>query len=90
MQHFKTGKVVVDASQLGALSPEDQEWSVTSWVNKAVRAGYSHQATVVSKDIFSKMPRSEKLSNIGILTFAVFESFEDAVRWMEQATPSYQ
>jgi hypothetical protein len=90
MQHFKTGKVVVDASQLGTLSSEDQEWSVTSWANKAVRAGYSHQATVVSKDIFSKIPKSERLTNIGILTFAVFESFEDAIRWMEQATQSYQ
>jgi hypothetical protein len=90
MQHFKTGKVVVDVTLLGALSSEDQDWSVTSWVNKAVRAGYSHQATVVPKDIFTKMPRQEMLSHIGILTLAVFDSLENATRWMKQAAQSYQ
>lgn len=90
MQHFRTGKVVVDATQLGILSPEDQDWSVTSWANKAVRAGYSHQATVIPKDLFMKMPQHETLTRIGILTFAVFDSPENAVCWMEQATQSYQ
>jgi hypothetical protein len=90
MQHFKTGKVIVDATLLGVLSPEDQEWSVTSWANKAVRAGYSYQATIIPKDIFMKMPQQEARTHIGILTFAVFDSPEDAVCWMEQATRSYQ
>lgn len=90
MQHFGTGRVVVEATQLGKLSSEDQEWSVTSWANKAVRAGYSHQATVVPKDVFSKMARSEMFTCIGILTFAVFDSFENAVDWMEQTTQHYQ
>jgi hypothetical protein len=90
MQHFKTGKVVVDATLLGTLSLEDQEWSITAWTNKAVRVGYSHQATVVPRDIFLKMHRSETLTSIGILTFAVFDSFQDAVGWIEQTTQSYQ
>jgi hypothetical protein len=90
MQHFRTGRVVVDATQLGALSPEDHEWSVTSWANKAVRAGYSHQATVVTKDVFSRMHRSEIFTCIGILTFAVFDSLENAVDWMEQTAQRYQ
>jgi hypothetical protein len=86
MQHFKTGRVVVDTTLLGPLSPEDREWSVTSWTNKAVRAGYSHQATIVTKDIFLMMPRSETLTSIGVLTFAVFDSLENAVAWMQQTT----
>lgn len=90
MQHFKTGKVVVDATLLGALAAEDQEWSITSWANKAVRAGYSHQATVIPKDAFMKMQQQETFNHIGILTFAVFDSLDDAVCWMEQTTQSYQ
>lgn len=90
MQHFKTGKVVVDATLLGVLSSEDQEWSNTSWTNKAVRAGYSHQATVIPNNVFMKMPQQETLCHIGILTFSVFDSLEEAIRWMEQATQSYQ
>ncbi len=90
MQHFKTGRVIIDARQLGTLSPEDQEWSVSSWTNKAVRAGYSHQATVVPKDVFLMTPRSEMFTCIGILTFAVFDSLENAARWLEQTTQSYQ
>lgn len=90
MQHYGTGRVVVDATRLGSLSPEDREWSATSWANKAVRAGYSHQATVVSKATFSKMKRSEMFRTIGILTFAVFDSVKKASTWMEQTAQQYQ
>lgn len=90
MQHFGTGRVVVDATKLGALSQEDREWSATSWANKAVRAGYSHQATVVSKEVFSRMHRNEMRRSIGILTFAVFDSLKNAVSWMEQTARQYK
>ncbi|SKC65232.1 hypothetical protein [Ohtaekwangia koreensis] len=46
-EHFKTGKLVGDVRQLGAVHPDDQQWILTDWISRARKAGFSHSATII-------------------------------------------
>ena len=83
MQQFKTGRVIMDTVQLGEVTSEDRQWSASTWTNMAVRSGYSHQATIVSAEDFSKLPAEDVASKeVGILLFATFDNHQAAHDWM--------
>lgn len=81
MKQFKTGKLIFDNRNAGALLPDDQEWSLKDWHGRALAAGHTHVAIVQSPDIFAQISSIEVVSHVRIPT-AFFESVSDAVSWI--------
>lgn len=47
--------IITDNREMGALSQEDQEWSVGDWAPRAEAAGLEHLALVMPESVVSKM-----------------------------------
>ena len=63
MKEHKTGKVLSNASELGALTEADQKWSIDDWLPRALAVGYSAIATIVSEELFGRMAVEDVLNN---------------------------
>ncbi|HTJ52231.1 MAG TPA: hypothetical protein VL443_22370 [Cyclobacteriaceae bacterium] len=84
MEHFKTGKLIADTTHLGAIHPDDQEWSTTVWAQKAVSAGYSKLALVIPSDIFTKMSVEDTMNMDKTETpSAYFDTIDAAIDWIK-------
>mgnify|MGYP006266484353 CR=1 FL=1 len=83
MQKLGGGRFLMDATHLGALSEEDQQWTATQWLPEAKNAGCTKMAAVVSDDIFNKMSMEETVSLFSGIEVAVFEqSPQEAFQWV--------
>jgi len=84
-QHFNTGKVVFDTLALGILLEADQEWISSDWYGRAVEAGYSQVAFVLSPDVFTKMFVEETVERIADrIPTSFFNSRAEAVDWINK------
>lgn len=86
MKTHKTGRLMSDTAQIGALDPEDQEWSSSVWLEKAIKeANYSHFAVIVSSDVFAQMSVEDTLLTVqasSTVQIQYFESKEIASQWL--------
>lgn len=84
MHHFKTGKIVWDTRNLGALHPDDQQWAAVEYYNNAIKAGYSHAAFVIPQDVFTQMSVEDTMSQVaGAFPMAYFDNLQEAVEWIK-------
>lgn len=87
-EHFETGKLIADTTNLGAIHPDDQLWSATVWVQAALKVGYSQIALIIPSDIFTKMSVEDTMNmnkdTLDIPT-GYFDSMETAVKWIGKA-----
>jgi len=85
LQFFNTGKIVFDTLALGALLEADQEWISSDWFGRAVEAGYSKVAFVLSPDVFTKMFVEETVERIANrIPTSFFNSRAEAVDWINK------
>jgi hypothetical protein len=83
MKHIKTGIIVCDVVNLGALLEEDQIWAATVWRPLAVAAGHSRAAFILPDDIFTNMSMEDMMEKADKdVSFGYFNRMEDAVRWV--------
>jgi hypothetical protein len=85
MKSKNCGKVLTDTRKLGAISPEDQEWSSREWATEAAGAGFQHLAILMPEDIFGMMSVEDVMSNVDqeqVATHAFFKSELDAAGWL--------
>jgi len=83
-EHFKTGKLVGDVRQLGAVLPDDQQWILTDWIPRAFKAGFSCSATIVPQDIFTQMSLEGMSGHLEDLSSKNFDNMEAAIEWIKQ------
>lgn len=84
IEHFKTGKIIIDTRLSGTLHPNDQYWAVTEWTEKALRIGYSHVAFLMAEDIYSRMAVEDGVEQIRMkVTVSYFDSPEEALAWIK-------
>jgi hypothetical protein len=86
LEHFKTGKVITDISELGAILDDDQLWLATHWRPQALKAGLSHSAVILSQDIFTQLSFQSMLerANTSSPIRKDFSNMEDAMEWIQQ------
>ncbi len=83
MKHFKTGKLIFNLTNAGALHPNDQKWSVFDWHDRAVKAGQSHIALIIASDIFIQIAAEDTMKDVTLPT-ASFDNMEAAIDWLKQ------
>ena len=84
MKKHQTGALLSDTTNLGALSEEDQQWSYTDWLQRALAVGYHSFAVVVSPDIFAQMSVEDTLSQVQNLTIQYFDTVAEGQSWLEE------
>jgi len=77
MAEHKTGALLGDTKELGALSEEDQQWSFTEWLEKALQVGYHSFAVIISPDIFAQMSVEDTLTEVQAKTTVTIQYFDD-------------
>lgn len=88
VQRFKTGRIVCDVVNLGALLEEDQIWAAKEWRPLAVASGHSRAAFVVPDDVFTNMSMEDMMAQAdNDVSFGYFNRMEDAVRWLTMPQP---
>jgi hypothetical protein len=83
-EHFKTGKLIGDVRQLGAVQLDDQQWILSDWIPQARKAGFSCSAVIVSQDIFTQMTLEGMSGHMEDLSSKHFDNMKDAVDWIKQ------
>ena len=80
---FRTGKVIFDIQNVGALHPDDSEWAIASWFPAAEKAGLTHSAIIMPADIFVQMSiESLKGDASKSIIDCYFTNLKDAFDWM--------
>lgn len=84
MKKFDTGKLVVDTTFLGAIHPDDQQWSANDWYKKAREVGYNQIALIVPTDIFTKMSVQDTMDSVQeqAVNTGYFDNIDSAVEWI--------
>lgn len=77
MAEYKTGALLGDTKELGALSEEDQQWSFTDWLERALKVGYHSFAVIISPDIFAQMSVEDTLTEVQAKTTVTIQYFDD-------------
>ncbi len=85
IRETKCGKVVTDTRKLGAISPEDQEWSATEWATEAIKTGYRKLAIVMPEDVFGLMSVEDTMNSVQsdqLVSFGYFRTTDEAKKWL--------
>ena len=85
MKEHKTGKVLSNVVELGALTEDDQKWSVDDWLPRALAAGYSAIAVVISEELFGKMAVEDVLNDAAEkspIQIQYFDNEDIAAEWL--------
>jgi hypothetical protein len=86
MEHYKTTKIISDTVGLGALHPDDTQWTITDWFPKASKIGWSHWALIVPQDVFTQIsmenPVDNAVNNNVVQSF--FDDMEMAKEWIKK------
>ena len=84
MEEKKIGKVLTDTRKMGAISPDDHDWSINDWLTRAFAAGYRRIAIVISEDIFNQMSVEDIMSRVEGVDFVTkyFPSPEEGRKWL--------
>ncbi len=86
MKANQTGALIGDTRELGAMSEEDQQWSFTDWLTRALEVGYHSFAVIVSSDVFAQMSVEDTLTEVQAKTTVTIQYFDDeekAREWIE-------
>ena len=73
--------LLMDATQLGALSEDDQQWTAQEWLPQAKEGGCQKVAAIVSDDVFNKMSVEDAFEQFEGVETAVFEHPDEALNW---------
>lgn len=82
LKHHKSTKILTNPNALGAIATEQQDWTLSDWLPRALAIGYNKIAIIVPTDIFNQMSVEQIMSNVGPLNMAYFEDFEKAKAWL--------
>ena len=85
MKKHKTGRVLSNVVELGALTENDQKWSVNDWLPRALAAGYSAIAVVISEELFGKMAVEDVLNDAAEkspIQIQYFDNEDIAAEWL--------
>ena len=85
-QKLATGNVMwlADTQEHKIAKREDTDWVAQSWTPEAVKAGLTHIAFVLPKDVFAELSvgnYQEKVQTVGKLTIKNFGTVKDAEEW---------
>lgn len=84
VEQTETDKILSDTSQFeGALTQEDQAWSVKDWAPRAENAGVDHMAMVMPEAVVAKMSVDNivEMSEDDIER-ELFDDIDDARDWL--------
>lgn len=84
IRDHQTGRIVSDTRNLGAISPENQEWSNNDWAPRAIAVGYQKIAIVLPADVFGQISVEDIMNKVGDLSFHYFNSMEEGIKWISQ------
>lgn len=79
----KVGKLFFDPTNLGAISPDDQQWLFQEFIGSIIsEVGSLKIANVVPNDVFTKMSLEEILTVAPGLEFQYFDDKQKAINWL--------
>jgi hypothetical protein len=88
-KEFNTGILMSNTANIGAIDPDDQEWSTTDWIARALPAGYKQFAVITSPDIFAQMSVEDTLTEVQLanstLKIQYFDNEADARQWIKES-----
>jgi hypothetical protein len=84
LKKYGASKWLSDDRNNSALSPEDTEWSKTTWFPKTFKAGWKYWALVVPEDFLARMNLKEFVDAYYEqgLRIMVFVSPDEAMSWL--------
>jgi hypothetical protein len=75
-------RVIADTSDMGALTEDDQAWSVTDWAPRAEDAGLDHMALVMPESIVAEMSVENVMEMADDdIERELFDDIDDARDW---------
>jgi hypothetical protein len=77
---------VADARDMYAISQPNQQWILTNWYPRAVKAGFRYQGLILNKDTFSELT-VKQISNeydTGTVVTHYFRSPSEALDWVRE------
>ncbi|MFK7901128.1 MAG: hypothetical protein AB8B61_10275 [Cyclobacteriaceae bacterium] len=80
-------KILIDATELEAISNENQEWTSTTWCRRLVSKGVEQLVCVLPKDMFGELSLKyilEKCESKYKIKIPIFPNTEEAIEWMTQ------
>jgi hypothetical protein len=89
MKEKKTGFVIADARNMQVISREDQQWISENWYPRALAAGFSHEALVVSQYTFNEVAvkRIVRTYDDRKVKTGYFKSMPSAYDWVRKGFP---
>ena len=85
MKQKRTGIVIADARNMQVISREDQQWISENWYPRALAAGFSHEALVVSQYTFNEVAvkRIVRTYDERKVKSGYFKSMPSAYTWVK-------
>jgi hypothetical protein len=78
-----TDCVIADTSQMGALTEDDQAWSVADWAPRAEDAGLDHMALVMPESVVAEMSVESVMEMADdTIERELFDDIDDARDWV--------
>jgi hypothetical protein len=77
---------LADLREMGAIDPDDEEWSNTDWFPRALSAGINRMAIVPSSDIFNSLSVENIMNAVegtNLITH-YFKEVQPAREWLRQ------
>ncbi|HEY8937808.1 MAG TPA: hypothetical protein VIM65_21420 [Cyclobacteriaceae bacterium] len=86
MKYYNTTKIVTDTVGLGAISPDDTQWTITTWYPLAKEIGWSHWGLIIPQDVFTQMAMENPVENAvnDNVVQSYFDSIEAAKEWIKK------
>lgn len=86
MIEYSTGKILTDTTHMGAINPDDQQWSITDWLDRALKAGYKRLAIILPDEIFTQLSVNDIISQVegtNPVVIQYFKSIPEAKTWLK-------
>ncbi len=77
-------KLLSDTRNMGAIDPDNQDWSIQDWLPRAFGAKYRRFAILVSDDIFNQLSVQDIMNRVPDMDFATryVKSIEEGREWL--------
>jgi hypothetical protein len=85
----RTGIIIADARSMQVISREDQQWLGENWYPRALAAGFSHEALVVTQYTFNEVAVKRIVRNYDDrkVKTGYFKSMPSAYEWVKNGFP---
>jgi len=85
IEEMQAHKWIGNVCKLGVIGEDDQKWSNEDWFPRALKAGITRMAVIVSDDIFNQMSVDEIMQRVPQINFEsqYFSSVEEAREWLK-------